>query len=239
MGYHTDFVGKFICTPFLEPHHAAYLRQFNNTRRVKRDPLIVSSLEDPKRFAVNLPIGTDGEYFVGTNDLAVVNNPPSTQPGLWCQWVPNEDGTAIEWDGKYDWDGEKHEYVSWLNYIIDHFMVPWGYELNGIVGWFGENREDCGVIYCKNNKVDAVVDAYYNPGPGDKMSKKDVEYIEYALDYLVTNLNDEIVETLTNVPQDDDGFISASMELENKLIKLSEKIKIVLGSMCDDNNLKF
>jgi len=30
------------------------------------------------------------------------------QPGLWCQWIPSDDGTAIEWDG-----GEKfYEYVA-------------------------------------------------------------------------------------------------------------------------------
>lgn len=71
------------------------------------------------------------------------------QPGLWCQWAPNEDGTSIIWDG-----GEKfYEYVPWIVYLIKNFLEPWGYILNGIVEWQGEENEDSGVISIKNNTV--------------------------------------------------------------------------------------
>lgn len=74
------------------------------------------------------------------------------QPGLWCQWVPSEDGTSIIWD-----DGEKfYEYTRWLVYLIENFLKPWGYILNGEVNWHGEESSDQGCIFVKNNEVRAV-----------------------------------------------------------------------------------
>lgn len=77
------------------------------------------------------------------------NESPITQPGLYCQWTPNKDGTAIEWDG-----GEKfYEYTAWLKYIIDKFLIPWGYELNGEVTYSGERFCDRGTIKVANNVI--------------------------------------------------------------------------------------
>jgi hypothetical protein len=71
------------------------------------------------------------------------------QPGLWCQWVTNEDGTHLMWDG-----GEKfYNYCEWLNYLINHFFEKWGVKLNGEVYWKGEESEDMGKIVVKDNKV--------------------------------------------------------------------------------------
>ncbi len=159
MGYSTDFSGQFDLDHPLCEGTCNYLRKFAETRRMKRNAAEAAKLADPAREAVGLPIGKDGEYFVGSEgfmgqdqDSSIVeyNYPPSTQPGLWCQWVPNEDGTAIEWDG-----GEKfYEYVEWLEYIISNFLDPWGYKLNGQVEWQGEDMGDRGVIRVKDNVVD-------------------------------------------------------------------------------------
>ena len=71
------------------------------------------------------------------------------QPGLWCQWIPNDDGTALEWDG-----GEKfYEYEDWLRYLIEHFLAPWHYTVNGEVEWKGEDSSDIGLLVVKNNIV--------------------------------------------------------------------------------------
>src|SRR5262249_21771947 len=90
--------------------------------------------------------GEDAEFFVGGGDFAgqehsedviEYNGPPATQPGLWCQWQPSEDGQRIEWDG-----GEKvYDYVPWLEYLIAKFIAPWGYVLNGEVEWGGRGFE--------------------------------------------------------------------------------------------------
>lgn len=157
MGYTTEFVGKFEITPVLEAKHVAYLIAFNNTRRMKRDVNLIT-IPDLIREAVNLPYGKDGGYFVGgkgsfgqDKDSSIIeyNYPPEGQPGLWCQWVPTEDGKYLEWD-----QGEKfYYYTEWLHYLIDNFFQPWGYKLTGAVQWRGEDFSDSGIISINENKT--------------------------------------------------------------------------------------
>jgi hypothetical protein len=72
-----------------------------------------------------------------------------SQPGLWCKWIPNEDGTAIVWSG-----AEKfYDYIAWLQYLVDHFLGPWGYILNGVMDWQGEETNDNGTIFVENNVI--------------------------------------------------------------------------------------
>jgi hypothetical protein len=143
VGYSTDFTGEFHLNQRLDKETQTFLEKFAHTRRMKR----------------NIQgYGVDGEFYVDgggdfgqADDSTVVdhNRPPSTQPGLWCQWVPNKDGTTIEWDG-----GEKfYDYVEWLKYIITNFLAPKGYVLNGLVEYQGEDNEDFGAIAVKDNKI--------------------------------------------------------------------------------------
>lgn len=162
MGYTTNFMGSFTLDHPLDPGHANYLHKFSKTRRMARNPEIAETLSDPERLAVGLPIGKDGEYFVGGTgfagqggDASIIdhNYPPPSQPGLWCQWVPTEDNAGIEWD-----HGEKfYDFVEWLKYLIEHFLKPWGYILNGEVEWRGEDIEDMGLIVVKDNIVTTKV----------------------------------------------------------------------------------
>jgi hypothetical protein len=144
MGYTTDFDGNFTLNRPLDDETYEFLKKFAHTRRMKR--------------RVDSKYGIDGEFYVdGTGDFGqdddgtVVdhNKPPRTQPSLWCQWIPTEDKLHIEWDG-----GEKfYSYIEWLKYIITNFLEPKGYSLNGKVHWYGEDREDNGIIVVKDNKV--------------------------------------------------------------------------------------
>jgi len=142
----------------LAVEHAAYLHRFSRTRRMTRDPKIAEALPDPFRLAAVLPVGPAAGYFVGSagyfgqdHDPSVLdsNTPPKGQPGLWCQWVPSDDWTAIVWSG-----GEKfYDYVPWLKYLIENFLGPWGYHLDGQMKWQGEAAEDRGVIEVRDNTV--------------------------------------------------------------------------------------
>lgn len=186
MGYTTDFYGKFEITPTLTDEHREYLDAFNKSRRMMRNPSICKKIlesaenqENMRQFytgeynfdkvggsdyiclrqiKAGLPIGEDGEYFLGLGALGQVqdssvidhNSPPKTQPGLWCGWIPNERGDAIIWDGVEKF----YNYAEWLLYLVDHFMKPWGYILNGEIQWCGEQNDDMGAIYVKDNNIE-------------------------------------------------------------------------------------
>ena len=144
MGYTTDFSGRFELNKELTPKMAQYLKMFNETRRMGR--------------VTDEVFGVQGEFFVfgggnfGQNqepNIIDFNTPPSTQPGLWCQWTPTDDNMGIEWDG-----GEKFYYYSdWLVYLIHKVLAPNGYVLNGVVTWQGEEIGDVGEIIVENNRV--------------------------------------------------------------------------------------
>lgn len=158
MGYTTDFYGSFELDKPLKPEQGEYLRKFAETRRMQRDEQKAAKLPDPVREVAGLPIGKEGGYFVGAKGFAgqdgddsVIdyNASPADQPGLWCKWAPNADGTSIEWNGNEKF----YDYVEWLRYLIEHFIKPWGYVLNGEVEWQGEDRDDRGKIIVTNNDV--------------------------------------------------------------------------------------
>jgi hypothetical protein len=170
MGYTTDFDGRFELDRPLEPGHQNYLQTFAGTRRVRRNAAKTAKREDPVRENVGLPVGAEGGFFVAEDgfagqdngpDVTDSNRPPRGQPGLWCQWVPNEEGTCVHWDG-----GEKfYDYTEWLAYLIEHFLEPWGYKLNGKVEWQGEDANDRGTIHVKDNVVQALQDRVVRAEP--------------------------------------------------------------------------
>lgn len=144
MGYTTDFDGTLKLNKKLSEEDHKFLTKLAGTRRMARE--------------VDAKYGVEGEFYVegeGTfgqdheDNVIDHNRPPSTQPSLWLQWTPTEDGMGIEWDG-----GEKfYNYVEWLEYLIEKILEPRGYVLNGEVYWYGEDREDNGIIKVKDNQV--------------------------------------------------------------------------------------
>ena len=110
MGYTTYFSGQIEVVPALNAEEIAYLRKFAGSRRMSRanGPYFVDGNEDD--FGQAIGDGPDEVYDH--------NRPPEGQPGLWCQWVPTDDGTVIEWD-----EGEKFYFsAEWMAYLIAHFI---------------------------------------------------------------------------------------------------------------------
>jgi hypothetical protein len=62
-------------------------------------------------------------------------------------------------------DESRHGFRLWLRLLIDHYLAPRGYVLNGEVTWEGEDRDDSGTIFVKDNQVEAVEDLIFNAGP--------------------------------------------------------------------------
>jgi len=141
MGYTTDFEGQIGIEPPLNEKEIEYINKFSDTRRMDRK---------------------NGPYYVGgtgmagqdhESDIRNYNAPDDTQPGLWCQWVPTEEGDAIEWDGNEKF----YESEKWMQYIIDHFLGEnplaklnqpehfgflQGHKLNGDIYAQGEEHDD-------------------------------------------------------------------------------------------------
>lgn len=168
MGYTTDFAGAFTVTPQLASEHHVYLEKFAEIRHMKRDPVLAKREPDPLREAVGLDVGDWGKHYVGSTSpfgqdwegaggVVDVNSPPPDCPGLWCNWIPSDDGTKLQWNG-----GEKfYHYVAWLEYLIEEYLKPWGHALNGDVTWQGESDGDKGVIHVVNNDVTTKGDSDY------------------------------------------------------------------------------
>jgi hypothetical protein len=170
MGYTTDFEGQFNISPAMKLEHIEFINKFSDTRRMARNALAAGKLPDSVREAAGLPVGIQGGYYVGDSDFAGqshtpdildYNEPPTGQPGLWCQWVVDED--SLQWNG-----GEKfYMYTEWLVYMIEHFFKPWGYTLNGTVTWQGEESADRGKLIVKDNNVRAIAGVMTYPGEDD------------------------------------------------------------------------
>lgn len=151
MGYDTYFEGAFTVKQKLDPEVIDMINRFSRSRRMQRDS---QKLADALGISLEQCLERyleEGQLFCEDEDTAVVdhNEPPSQQPGLWCQWVAAECGHHIMWDG-----GEKfYYYVEWLKYIIKVFLQPRGDELVGEVFYAGDSEDDVGWIVVRNKEV--------------------------------------------------------------------------------------
>lgn len=91
-----------------------------------------SMLVDPPLSAEHIEILTTFNYTDHREEPGM--------PGIWCGWIPSPDGTMIEHDG-----GKKfYDYAEWLQYLVDRFLLPWGYRIAGAIEWNGEESGDLG-----------------------------------------------------------------------------------------------
>ena len=108
MGYTTDFSGRVEIEPPLNAAEIDFLTDLASTRRMRRTkgPLYVKGA---------------GDFGQGDDDdILDHNRPDSDQPGLWCQWAPEDDGAGLEWDG-----GEKfYNSAEWMKYIVQNLLAP-------------------------------------------------------------------------------------------------------------------
>lgn len=149
MGYTTDFEGRVEIEPALNAEEITYLNKFSDSRRMDRE---------------NGPYFVDGNGFAGQDhgpdEIYDHNKPHSSQPGLWCQWVPTDDGTALVWNG-----AEKfYEAAAWMQYLVDHFIGSspvakaelsflQGHVCNGTISAQGEEPGDAWLLEVRDNQV--------------------------------------------------------------------------------------
>lgn len=150
MGYSTSFEGVFtVCDVRNKPKKldkdvAELLNGIAGSRRMARDVSLIGLNREC--------YGTEGEFYYPkkggiqeSEDPSIVNQnrPPLTQPGLYCQWVYDEETGTIAWDGVEKF----YNYTEWIDYILKKILIPRGYYLRGDVSWEGEGDGDAGVIH--------------------------------------------------------------------------------------------
>ena len=80
-------------------------------------------------------------------------------------------------------EGEsRHGIRLWLRLLLQYLFVPLGYTLNGEIFWEGEDRDDSGGIFLKDNQLEAIDDLIFNAGPSwalnhyaDDILKQEIE----------------------------------------------------------------
>lgn len=155
MGYTTEFSGRIHIEPLLSQDEIKYLLLFANTRRMRCE-------QGPYYVARGGFAGQDNGP-----DVLDYNEPPHGQPSLWCQWVPTEDGSGLEWN-----EMEKFYFAfEWMQYLVEHFLKPnalarqaapqefaflQGHEMNGLIQAQGEEPEDQWTLFVSQNRVGMV-----------------------------------------------------------------------------------
>ena len=153
MGYTTTFDGGVKFNKPVTEELKNYINTFSSTRRMQRDNDKIKQLyPNWMELCFNGELGTNGEYFIGDDtfgDKSIIDyNCSHPQPGLWCQWIIN-DNDELVWD-----EGEKfYYYTEWLRYLIKNFFEPSGYILNGVIEYRGEDDYDFGEIVVVDNEV--------------------------------------------------------------------------------------
>ena len=159
MGYTTWFTGGLQFNKTVGEELVKYIDRFSRTRRMPRDNDKIKELyPNWKELCFMGELGHNGEYFAPESDnygqehddsiLDYNSFREAVHPGLWCQWVI--ENNELVWDG-----GEKfYYYEEWLEYLIKHFFAPLGYVLNGDIEWQGEESDDFGTIHVVNNVIE-------------------------------------------------------------------------------------
>ena len=103
-------------------------------------------------------------------------------------------------------DESRHGFRMWLRLLIEHYLAPRGYVLEGEVTWEGEDRDDCGTIFVKDNQVEAVDDLIFNAGPSWAPN-------HFADDHLKQAIH-ELLESADNTGCSDELTVVAATSLE-------------------------
>lgn len=91
----------------------------------------------------------------------IAASPEPDLPGHWNLFDISEDRAAI----LPDEDESSHGLRLCLMLLVDHYLAPLGYLLNGEVSWDADDANDRGCIFIKDNLIEDVDDVIVTPGP--------------------------------------------------------------------------
>lgn len=172
MGYTIEYIGSFELNKPLTEEHAKFLRDFAKTRHYVRifpendpngifftdpDGKLEPTWKDPEYKEICLSehpnaLRKKKEYELSKWGCIEYNDVTPGMPSFYCQWVPTEDNIGIKWAGHEKFYKAYH----WLQFIIKHYLEPWGYVLNGMVEIRNGSDEyvfENGELIVRNNDV--------------------------------------------------------------------------------------
>lgn len=126
MAFHASTCGHLSIAPPLNAAEHDYLSAFVYTRRhagrghpydVPDNPAADSVIDIG---AIGLPEAGNPACDAATRDVETYNRPLVGQPSLWCPWVPSCQGKCLSLEAKEKISAP----VTWLQYLIDHFLAP-------------------------------------------------------------------------------------------------------------------
>jgi hypothetical protein len=91
----------------------------------------------------------------------IAASPGPDLPGYWDLFSISEDRTTI----LPDEDESTHGLRLCLALLVEHYLAPLGYVLNGEVSWDADDVNDRGCIFIKDNLIEDVDDEIVNAGP--------------------------------------------------------------------------
>jgi hypothetical protein len=98
------------------------------------------------KIKVDPPLSEDEAAFL--REFADKDHRGEDLPGYYCQWVPTQDRTGIEWD-----EEEKfYDSVEWMKYLIDTLYGD-THTFNGVIEAQGEDPGDIWRLVVTNNVV--------------------------------------------------------------------------------------
>jgi hypothetical protein len=165
--------GKLKISKTLKGNHFRYLQAFHSTKRISRSVQDLEDIPDPIRVNVGLPLGEECSFFVGRFSRASSIDHkicPTGQPSNWCPFYPEYNGNYLAVNplapdlrqGAFKFsNAEVLEVHNWLEYIINNFMSPWGYYLDGRLQikshnnyYLSDHQHDTIIIFnVKNNNI--------------------------------------------------------------------------------------
>lgn len=118
---------------------------------------------------------------------AIASSPEPDLPGYGGLLDVSGDGSRIVPEE----DESRHGVRLWLRLMIEHFLGPLGYVLEGEIEWTADDLDDRGCIFVRGNRVEAMDDLIVNPGP----SWSPNHYVDENLKGLLRDLVDSADDT--------------------------------------------
>ncbi len=131
----------------------AFVRVRHGQRRID----LIKHFPDSFREAVALELGQDGLYCASdqANNVEVYSNynrAATSAPELYCPWTVSIDGSKL----CSSHPDKAHSPQEWLEFLRQHFLIPWHSQASGMVIWQGEDMGDTGASLMTKNHLEVV-----------------------------------------------------------------------------------